>query len=99
MGKYFIYILSSLSGTLYTGVTNNLEQRIYQHKHKMVNGFTKKYNVDRLVYYEETTDIHAALTREKEIKAWRRNKKIDLIKSMNPEWKDLAEDWFEELPS
>ena len=99
MGKYFIYILSSLSGTLYTGVTNNLEQRIYQHKHKMVNGFTKKYNVDRLVYYEETTDIHAALTREKEIKAWRRNKKIDLIKSMNPEWKDLAEDWFEEFPS
>jgi putative endonuclease len=99
MGKYFIYILSSLSGTLYTGVTNNLEKRIYQHKHKMVNGFTKKYNVDRLVYYEETTDILAALTREKEINAWRRSKKIDLIKSMNPEWKDLAEDWFEELPS
>jgi putative endonuclease len=96
MKKFYVYILSSLSGTLYTGVTNNIEQRVFQHKHKLVNGFTKKYNVDRLVYYEETQDINVAIAREKEIKGWRRSKKIALIKSMNPKCEDLAEDWFEE---
>jgi len=96
MKKYYIYIVSSLSGTLYTGVTSNIEQRVYQHKHKLIKGFTKKYNVDRLVYFEETTDINAAIAREKEIKGWRRSKKIALIKSMNPKWEDLAADWFEE---
>jgi putative endonuclease len=95
MKKFYVYILSSLSGTLYTGVTNNIEQRVFQHKHKLVNGFTKKYNVDRLVYYEETQDINVAIAREKEIKGWRRSKKIALIKSMNPKWEDLAADWFE----
>ena len=95
MKMYYIYIVSSLSGTLYTGVTSNLEQRVYQHKHKLFNGFTKKYNVDRLVYFEETTDINTAIAREKEIKGWRRSKKIVLIKSLNPKWKDLAADWFE----
>ena len=69
---------------------------MYQHKQKLADGFTKKYNIDRLVYYEETTDIEVALEREKEIKGWRRSKKIDLIESLNPTWKDLAEDWFEE---
>ena len=88
--------MSSLSGTLYTGVTSNIEQRVYQHKHKLIKGFTKKYNVDRLVYFEETTDINAAIAQEKEIKGWRRSKKIALIKSMNPKWEDLAADWFEE---
>jgi len=96
MKKYYIYIVSSLSGTLYTGVTSNIEQRVYQHKHKLIKGFTKKYNVDRLVYFEETTDINAAIAQEKEIKGWRRSKKIALIKSMNPKWEDLAADWFEE---
>lgn len=92
---FYVYILSSLSGTLYTGVTNNLEHRIYQHKHKLVNGFTKKYNVDRLVYIEDCRDINAAITREKEIKGWRRSKKIALIKTVNPKWEDLSADWFE----
>ena len=96
MKKYYIYIVSSLSGTLYTGVTSNIEHRVYKHKHKLINGFTKKYNVDRLVYFEETTDINAAIAREKEIKGWRRSKKIALIKSLNPKWEDLAADWFEE---
>ena len=88
--------MSSMSGTLYTGITSDLEKRVYQHKHKLADGFTKRYNVDRLVYYEETTDIEVALEREKEIKGWRRSKKISLIESHNPTWMDLAEDWFEE---
>jgi putative endonuclease len=94
MKNYFIYILTSDTGTLYTGVTNNLENRIYQHKHKLIDGFTKKYNITRLVYFEETTDIYAAIQREKEIKGWRRSKKVNLIKTINPTWKDLAENWF-----
>ena len=98
MKMYYIYIVSSLSGTLYTGVTNNLEHRIYQHKLKRINGFTKKYNVDRLVYFEETADINGAIAREKEIKGWRRSKKVGLIKTMNPKWENLAADWFEDSP-
>ena len=66
--KYYVYIMSSRSGTLYTGVTNDLERRVYQHKHKLIEGFTKKYNVTRLVYYEETSDVKSALAREKQIK-------------------------------
>ncbi len=96
MKTYYIYIMTSNSGTLYTGVTSDIEHRVYQHKHKLINGFTKKYNIDRLAYYEETSDVHAALEREKEIKGWRRSKKITLINSINPKWKDLAENWFEE---
>ena len=94
MKNYFIYILTSDTGTLYTGVTSDLEKRIYQHKHKLIDGFTKKYNITRLVCFEETTDINAAIQREKEIKGWRRSKKIELIKTSNPTWKDLAENWF-----
>ena len=86
--------MTSMSGTLYTGITSDLEKRVYQQK--LADGFTKRYNVDRLVYYEETTDIEVALEREKEIKGWRRSKKISLIESINPTWKDLAEDWFDE---
>ncbi len=96
MKKYYIYIMTSMSGTLYTGIISDLEKRVYQHKQKLADGFTKRYNVDRLVYYEETTDIEVALEREKEIKGWRRSKKISLIESINPTWKDLAEDWFDE---
>jgi putative endonuclease len=92
---YYVYIMNSPSGTLYTGITNNLRDRIYQHKYKLIEGFTKKYNVTRLAYYEETTDVNNAIAREKEIKGWRRSKKIALIKSMNPYWKDLAEDWID----
>ena len=94
MNTYYIYIMTSNSGTLYTGMTNDLKRRVYQHKRKMIEGFTKKYNITRLVYFEKTNDIHSALAREKQIKAWRRSKKIDLIKSDNPTWIDLSADWF-----
>ena len=80
---------------LYTGVTNNLERRIYEHRNKLIPGFTSKYNVHKLVYFEETNDINAALAREKEIKGWRREKKNRLIEQINPSWADLSEGWFE----
>jgi putative endonuclease len=89
--QYFVYIVTNKSGTLYTGVTNNLERRIYEHQHHLVKGFTNKYNIDKLVYFEETDDIHAAISREKQIKGWLRKKKIALIESLNPGWKDLSE--------
>ncbi|MBI4642960.1 MAG: GIY-YIG nuclease family protein [Deltaproteobacteria bacterium] len=86
--------MTNKSGTIYVGVTNNLERRIFEHKNSLIKGFTKKYNINRLVYYEETNDILAAIEREKQIKGWLRDKKIALIESINPEWKDLTEDWF-----
>lgn len=76
---------------MYLGVTNDLARRIYEHKNKVVKGFTEKYNVNKLVYFEETGDVLSALTREKEIKKWRREKKDALVVSVNPEWKDLSE--------
>ena len=85
--------MTNHSGTLYTGVTNNLERRVYEHKHKLVPGFTSKYNITKLVYYEEGNDVNEALSREKQIKGWLRAKKIALIESLNPEWKDLSSDW------
>ncbi len=81
---------------MYVGVTNNLMRRLYEHNHKLVAGFTRKYNVDKLVYFEVTNDINAAIAREKEIKKWRREKKNKLVQSGNPEWKDLSDDWFDE---
>jgi putative endonuclease len=78
---------------IYVGVTSNLEKRLYEHKHKSVDGFTKRYNVNKLVYFEETNDVYAALTREKEVKKWRREKKNQLIESSNPDWNDLSTDW------
>ena len=89
--QYFVYIMTNKSGTLYTGVTNNLERRIYEHKHHLAKGFTNKYKIEKLVYFEETSDINAAISREKQIKGWFRKKKIALIESMNLEWKDLSE--------
>lgn len=74
---------------IYTGVTNDLNQRVFEHKEKLVAGFTKKYNVNKLVYFESTNDVYSAIQREKQIKAGSRKKKIDLINSINPEWKDL----------
>jgi len=95
MGKeYYVYIMTNRSRTLYTGVTNDLLRRVYEHKNKLVSGFTSKYNIQYLVYYECTSSIHAAIQREKQIKGWLRAKKIALIDSMNPEWKDLSEEWF-----
>ncbi len=97
MKRYFVYIMSSLTGTLYTGMTNNLERRVFEHKQKSFPGFSTKYNVTRLAYYEETDDVQAAIAREKEIKGWRRSKKIALIKSLNSKWEDLAADWFDDV--
>jgi len=94
VNQYYVYIMSNRSKTLYTGVTNDLMRRVYEHKNKMVEGFTKKYNIKRLVYFEETGDVQAAIEREKQIKGWLRAKKIALIESKNPEWKDLSEGWF-----
>ena len=96
MKRYYVYILTSKTGTLYVGVTNDLQRRIYEHKHGLIEGFTKRYKLTRLVYYEETPEVNEAITREKEIKTWRRSKKLDLIKSLNPEWKDLSGGWFDE---
>ena len=91
--QYYVYILASKkNGTLYTGVTNNLLKRVYEHKHNLVEGFTKKYNVHQLVYYETTEDINIAIHREKCIKRWKRNWKIELIEKNNPEWKDLYDE-------
>jgi putative endonuclease len=94
--EYFVYILASHTKTLYTGVTSNLLQRVYQHKKKMTRGFTSRYNVDRLVHFESTTDVMAAIEREKQIKSWTRAKKLALIQASNPDWKDLAFGWYDE---
>ena len=89
-GRYYVYLITNWNNrVMYVGVTNNLERRIYEHKNKMVRGFTEKYNVNKLVYFEETQDVTAAITREKEIKKWRREKKDKLVNRMNPNWKDL----------
>jgi putative endonuclease len=85
-----VYVLSSASGVLYTGVTNNLARRVEQHKLKLIPGFTQKYNVTRLVCYEVFGDVRLAIAREKEIKSWTRAKRVALIESRNPKWADLA---------
>lgn len=89
-----VYIMTNYSETsLYIGVTNNLQKRVWEHKNKVVNGFTEKYNVDKLVYYETTDSIESAIKREKQLKNWHRQWKINLIKEMNPEFRDLSLDW------
>ena len=85
--------------TLYTGVTNDLQRRVWEHKQMMVPGFAQRYNITRLVYYEETNDVGAAIAREKEIKGWVRAKKVALIESVNPNWQDLSAGWFERRDS
>jgi putative endonuclease len=92
--QYYVYIMTNRSRTLYTGVTSNLVRRVYEHKNKLVDGFTKKYNITRLVYYESTNEVRPAIAREKQIKGWLRKRKVALIESMNPEWKDLSEEWM-----
>ena len=92
MKQYYVYILASKSRALYTGVTNNLLRRVYEHKQGVGSEFAAKYNINRLVYYEYTGDVLAAIACEKQIKAWRRSKKVALIETMNPEWRDLYED-------
>ena len=89
--------MTNHSRTLYTGVTNDLLRRVMEHKKKELPGFTQKYNITQLVFYEETDDINAAIAREKQIKGWLRKKKIDLIETMNPKWVDLSKEWFDDL--
>ncbi len=89
-----MYIMSNQSRTLYTGVTSDLEQRVFQHKKKLIKGFTKKYNITILVWYDRFSDINQAIECEKKIKGWRRSKKISLIEEQNPCWLDLAEGWL-----
>jgi putative endonuclease len=91
---YYVYIMASRSGAMYVGVTNNLERRVFQHKHGTGSEFTAKYLMTKLVYWEDANDIRAAIMREKQIKGWRRAKKIELIEAINPRWLDLAADWF-----
>lgn len=91
--NYFVYILTNKSRTLYTGVTNNLERRVYEHRNKLVPGFTARYNIGKLVYFEETPDVLSAIAREKQIKGWLRQKEICLIETVNPQWIDLSAEW------
>jgi len=97
--NYHVYILASRSRVLYVGVTNNLERRLFEHKHKLVAGFTSKYRVDRLVYFESTSDVLSAIAREKQLKGWLRARKVALIESINPTWRDLSDDWNREADS
>ena len=91
---YFVYILSNWDDSvLYIGVTGNLTRRLHEHRNKLSDGFTKQYNVHKLVYYEHTNDVYSAISREKQLKNWSRSKKISLIERMNPEWRDLSADW------
>ena len=89
-----VYIMTHIAKTLYIGVTSNLEQRIYQHKHGLIEGFTKKHGLHQLVYFEQTVDLRVAIEREKQLKGWRRARKIELIEAINPHWQDLADRWF-----
>ncbi len=92
--SYYVYIMSGYSRTLYVGITNDLVRRVFEHKHKLIPGFTSKYNVNRLVYFEQTPDVRSAIAREKQIKGWLRAKKIELIESSNPGWEDLSSGWY-----
>ena len=91
---YYVYLLTNWNNAvMYVGMTNDLERRIFEHKEKRVKGFTEKYNVSKLVYFEQTSDVNVAIAREKEIKKWRREKKDALVKQLNPDWRDLSDDF------
>jgi putative endonuclease len=90
MAQYYVYIMTNPARTLYTGVTNDLERRVFEHRERLVEGFTKRYGLTTLVYYEASSDVRSAIEREKQIKGWLRRKKVALIESVNPEWMDLA---------
>ena len=91
---YYVYILSNWDDSvIYIGVTGNLPRRLYEHRNGLVDGFSKKYNVHKLVYYEHTGDVYSAISREKQLKKWRREKKNQLIETTNPQWRDLSLDW------
>ncbi len=90
---FYVYIMASDSRTLYIGFTNSMMRRVSEHKQDLVEGFTKQYQCHKLVYYENYRDVNAAIAREKQLKRWRRDKKVKLIESVNPTWKDLSDDW------
>lgn len=91
---YSVYIMGSLSGTLYIGMTGNLHRRVFEHKFHRIEGFTDRYQVERLQYWESFDEVAQAINREKQLKGWKRAKKIALIESLNPHWVDLAREWF-----
>ena len=91
-GPYAIYIMANKTRTIYTGMSNSLRRRVNEHKEKLIPGFTKRYNIDKLVYFEFFDDVRDAIAREKQIKGFRRSKKVALIESMNREWKDLSDE-------
>ena len=93
MRDYYVYILTNVSRTLYIGVTNDLQRRLYEHRVGIGSEFTRKYHVHQLIYYESTNSVWAAIEREKELKSWRRSRKIALIEQKNTDWKDLAAEW------
>ena len=95
--KFWVYIMSSRPGTLYIGMTNNIDKRVQEHKRGLIEGFSKKYKCTRLVYYESFDDVRKAIGREKQLKGWRREKKIALIEILNPRWQDLAENWGQRM--
>ncbi len=92
--SYYVYIMTKHSGTLYTGVTNDLQRRVAEHKSGRGAGFTRRYRITRLVHFEETNDVQTAIERERQIKGWRRSKKIELVERSNPRWRDLSEGWY-----
>jgi len=95
--KYYVYIMSNKAHRLYTGITSTIEGRVFQHKTKALEGFTSRYNFDRLVHFEEFSDVRSAIDREKQLKGWTRARKIALIEAQNPWWHDLSEGWGEPL--
>jgi putative endonuclease len=95
MKSYYVYIMANKGKMLYTGVTGDLEKRVYQHKNHLAEGYTKRYNINKLVYFEDTDDISIAIEREKQIKGWLRQKKIMLIESVNPKWRHLSENGYQ----
>jgi putative endonuclease len=94
MKTMYVYIMSSKSAVLYVGVTNDIKRRVCEHKNHLVESFSDKYKIDRLVYVEEKKNATSAIKREKEIKAWRREKKVNLIESNNSDWEDISRDWY-----
>jgi len=98
MKQFYVYIMSNRKhGTVYTGMTNDLERQVLENKKKLVDGFTKKYNLTKLVYFEDTNSALSAIEREKQIKGWLRSKKVALIEAQNPEWNDLSDGWYNDL--
>ena len=95
MNQYYVYILTNWNNkVMYIGVTNDLARRVYEHKNKLVKGFASRYNVNKLVYFEYTSDVKAAIEREKQLKGWIRKRKNELVEQVNPQWNDLSEELF-----